>query len=1027
MSRRVRHTTGTAEEAQPAGSRTGTADSVAPSWNACFHGFSADDRARILALALPTGIVYAQQLPDPKSAGKNDDRLPSLFAPFLNGHVKQLESGEQRPLAFLDNELDRWQKEAVSKALATPDLFLLRGHPGSGKSRVLLEVIRQAVGRGDRVLFISRHSPGLDRILSALAATGDSLAVRLPQPGENEDLLRPEIRAALLERRVADLVARARSTGQMDQAACRQEAQEFERALANRPALVDLLGQRIKLDECRRAFESKRTTAAQELAAFADSQDSTATGGDFAQAWSSWTKEAASKQAAHDSTILDLERSVEEIKTKLAQLQAENRRLSPLLHARARGRFWTPAWWSALLKPAETRRAGEVAEHLLNASSELGRQETALASAIADRQRQTDETALERTRLLDIERARRESTLAAESAELAAQNVQLSQRWHDLCQRLPALANTSLASLHDLDQARLQWEEGRARAQAAKLRAEQWLDLLDQHPHSLRDAIVEHTPLIAATAAGWAADRGLAARLSSKPFDLLVLEEAEQFAEPECASFARLARRWLFVGSDYLLDHHLAAPTLGSTENPDAVPLRQPVLFGQLWQRLHSNPEHLPYAWVQDGDKLLCRLRPILSEQRRWIETERLADHPQIVLHILALPRSRPVVAEVVFPAAFTIQNAKQFILQELQELAVHAPARSLRWHDEHADRLVLQLTDRACHHHAAVTLAPGIKEMLNPRRTKESDPEGVAWQTCCIEFERHTGWKRRTAEEWIERHLGLRDLGRTLYLDGLPRFSASLRPFLETLIGLQSHGGSSSAADVLPFEDIEFVAVPPMAEVTRGERGGPGPRMRTAGLELDMNEPKHRERLPADLRAGLPAHGFVNLSEAQAIIRRLLECERAGSLPSAAHGETTVFVIALYEAQAELIRRLLRATPPLAARGPSIEVGRPDAFAHRDASWVLLSVTRSHSHRATAFGAGPGELLLALSRARNKLLIFGDAGALGRRAQWEGTVEQLDALQANQERDLVRTLLAAFQNTPHLRTASVGSEGSGT
>ncbi len=75
------------------------------------------------------------------------------------------------------------------------------------------------------------------------------------------------------------------------------------------------------------------------------------------------------------------------------------------------------------------------------------------------------------------------------------------------------------------------------------------------------------------------------------------------------------------------------------------------------------------------------------------------------------------------------------------------------------------------------------------------------------------------------------------------------------------------------------------------------------------MNEPKHRERLPTDLRAGLPAQGFVNLSEAQAIVRRLAECARAGVLPSAPHGESTVFIIALYEAQAELIRRLLRNT----------------------------------------------------------------------------------------------------------------------
>ena len=150
MSRRVRHTTGIAEEAQPAGFRAGSADPVASSWNASFHGFSAEDRARILELALPAGIVYAQQLPDPKLARKSDEHLRTVFAPFLNGQAEQLEPTEPKPIAYLDNDLDRWQKEAVAKSLATADLFLLRGHPGSGKSRVIVEIIRQSIRAATR-------------------------------------------------------------------------------------------------------------------------------------------------------------------------------------------------------------------------------------------------------------------------------------------------------------------------------------------------------------------------------------------------------------------------------------------------------------------------------------------------------------------------------------------------------------------------------------------------------------------------------------------------------------------------------------------------------------------------------------------------------------------------------------------------------------------------------------------------------------------------------------------------------------
>jgi AAA domain len=1029
MSRRVRHTSGTAEEAQAAGSRAGQADSAASAWNASFHGFSADDRARILALALPAGIVYAQQLPDPKVARQSDERLPSIFAPFLNGRAEHLVPTKPKPVVYFDNELDRWQKEAVAKSLVSPDLFLLRGHPGSGKSRVLVEVIRQAIARGDRVLFLSQSSAALDRVLSALSAAGEILAIRCLQPDESKTLLRPEIRATLLESRVSELALRARNAGHLELAASQRECQEIDRAQASWPVLVDLLSQRLQLETDRHERKTRQATLDQELATSIESSDFATVDGEFVRAWSAWTKEADRKRTAAGTIVLELEGSLAETKSRLAQLQAENANLSPFLHARTGGRFWTPAWWKALLKPAETRRAAEVAQLLLTCRGELEQQERTLASALVDRQRTEEETALDRTRLLDQERTRRHAALSAEIGKLEAANTELARRWQDQCRPLPELANRSIANQNELAEARQDLAEARARAVASGLRAEQWLALLDRHPHALRDALIENSPVVAATATGWAADRELAARLSSKPFDLLILEDAEQFSETECASYARLARRWLFVGSDNLLDHELEAAPRGVEERQETVQLQHPVFFGQLWQRLHSNPERLPYAWVEDGDKLVCRLRSIHPEQRTWIETERLADHPQIVLHILALPRSRPVVAEVVFPAAFTIQRAKQFILQELQELAVHAPARSMRWHDDHSERLVLQLAGQVCNHPAAVALAPGIKEMLNPRQTAQAGGTAeVAWQTCCIEFDRLSGWQRGAAEDWIERHLGLRDIGRTLFLDGLHRFSVTTGAFVKTLISSQINGAPAAFPESLVApQSVEFVGVPTPTEGGRTERNAAGARVRAAGFEVDLSDFKNRERLTSELYAGLPAQGIVNLSEAQAIARRLVDCERSGSLPAASAGQVAVFIIALYEAQAELIRRLLRNTPSLAPRSHSIEVGVPQSFTHRDAPWVFLSLTRSHSHRATAFGAGPKDLLLALSRAREKMFVFGDPGALARRVHWEGPVERYDALQARQERDLVRTLLAGFQNTAHSPTASVGSEGFGT
>ena len=338
------------------------------------------------------------------------------------------------------------------------------------------------------------------------------------------------------------MATRARQAGQQDLAASNRELQEFDRAQASLPTLADLRAQRVELETQRHEFEARRTKLMRELDALVESSEATVVNGAFAPVWSEWTKEAARKKTATEAAVSDLEHSFSEKKTKLAQLHKENVRLSPLLQARSGGRFWTLAWWMALLKPAETRRAAEIAQLILDASSRLEQQEKALATANLDRQLAHEETTLERTRLLDEERIGREKALSAELGALEARNSELTRRWLDQCRELPALTNSAVASQEDLARASQNWARGRASAQASALRAEQWLALLDRHPHALRDALIEHTPLIAATAAGWTADRGLADRLSSKPFDLLILEEAEQFAEAECAAYARLAR-----------------------------------------------------------------------------------------------------------------------------------------------------------------------------------------------------------------------------------------------------------------------------------------------------------------------------------------------------------------------------------------------------------------------------------------------------------------------------------------------------
>jgi hypothetical protein len=95
---------------------------------------------------------------------------------------------------------------------------------------------------------------------------------------------------------------------------------------------------------------------------------------------------------------------------------------------------------------------------------------------------------------------------------------------------------------------------------------------------------------------------------------------------------------------------------------------------------------------------------------------------------------------------------------------------------------------------------------------------------------------------------------------------------------------------------------------------------------------------------------------------------------------------------------------------GKELKIGVPGEF--RECEWLvaLLSLTRSHAHRPVTFGGGPELLTLAFTRARSRLILFGDPGTLVRRRQWEGPLDHLDERSARRERELVGNLVLYLQ-----------------
>jgi superfamily I DNA and/or RNA helicase len=91
-----------------------------------------------------------------------------------------------RPLAAtswepLDADLDERQRTAVDGALRSGDIALIWGPPGTGKTRTLIEVVRQRVARGERVLCVAPSNTAVDNLGARLAGIGIR-AVRLGHP-----------------------------------------------------------------------------------------------------------------------------------------------------------------------------------------------------------------------------------------------------------------------------------------------------------------------------------------------------------------------------------------------------------------------------------------------------------------------------------------------------------------------------------------------------------------------------------------------------------------------------------------------------------------------------------------------------------------------------------------------------------------------------------------------------------------------------------------------------------------------------
>ncbi|NTV35430.1 MAG: AAA family ATPase [Anaerolineaceae bacterium] len=100
-------------------------------------------------------------------------------------------------LTPFDKYLNESQIQAVQFAFSADDIAILHGPPGTGKTTAVVELIRQIVSRGQKVLAVAPSNLAVDNILEKLLATGDK-AIRLGHPAR----VQPELREHTLDEMV---------------------------------------------------------------------------------------------------------------------------------------------------------------------------------------------------------------------------------------------------------------------------------------------------------------------------------------------------------------------------------------------------------------------------------------------------------------------------------------------------------------------------------------------------------------------------------------------------------------------------------------------------------------------------------------------------------------------------------------------------------------------------------------------------------------------------------------------------------
>src|SRR6185312_10463348 len=547
--------------------------------------------------------------------------------------------------------------------------------------------------RGERVLALSPDPAAADRLVEALAAERVARIVRALADDENPQ--RPIAG-------VAQFTSRSQGIGRAEQlrreaalgiSALEAKLSRFDRTRTVRTRLEEIERQRRALQAERDGLaDSKQVEAgiAAELEAIRLRRD------------------AALAPLAAERGVLAAKRAEKEAAVQAACAQAAQSK-QPGFLARLFGAKPTATPDSTLVGDLE-REAQSLAkrENELQAEVEAvsrpftSEMERAIAAAVDTRRAVLDKSLAE----LEPEASRLEQTLREFLPRTAADDTVES--------------GTLAANRGDLER----------ELAIARTRQE---ELAHAGPDLARRFLAE-TQIVVGTPGSLTTDPVFKAFGETPAFGFLILDHAEELTEADFEPLMALASRWVLAGDAAMPEEprpHLNGHSHGPRRS------HQPTLLARLARRLDAEP------WTIENDRLVFRLVDLSPDERKALTREPVLDHPHVELRVAA-GAGDPVLAEIAFPAATAVVQAKSFLVSQLGEVLLR-PCGECVWRTS-GESLIAAWPLLESDGGEWVELEAGVRELIHGC--------GSAAFTAAVAFDRSTGWTDEQAAAWLQDHL---------------------------------------------------------------------------------------------------------------------------------------------------------------------------------------------------------------------------------------------------------------------------------